>query len=169
MSLLTAFLISGTPVTDTAPVGPQIAANLAASDGLRYEGQVSAGYQDVSTPENWDKFWSTTLIDFKTFRNNLIATYTPASFWDTATDEAKKALVRRFVYPSTETTANLDLLYTQAERDAYQATTMEFLNVTVGVNVRKSITSGSIKYFDVALADDEVLDSQEIKPDVAVN
>lgn len=60
------------------------------------------------------------------FRNLLITDY--LLNWATLTNEEKRILVRNYVYPITETTANLDLLYTQVKRDKYLSDTVAELN-----------------------------------------
>lgn len=167
MSLLTAYV-------DTASKKAFIDAGfawdeLAGSAALKYEDTVSTGYSDISSPDNWDAHWAQIVPQpgYKKIRNNLIAIYiTPGTFWGTATTAEKQALVRNYVWPSSETTANLDLLYTQAERDDFQKTTMESLDATCEANIRRSNVSGSTKFYDYQSDDRGIVTLKEISTDV---
>jgi len=135
----------------------------------KLETTVSTGYTDKLLAEEWDDLkWllaDMSIGRYKIFRNDLISTFSVAAVWDTLTDISKKALVRNYVWKSTETTANLDLLYTQTERDDFQKQIMELLNSTCDCDIRKSVTVGSTKYFDQQNDDTGVITTVEVITD----
>ena len=96
------------------------------SPRTKFEATVSTGYTELVLPKEWDDCQWLKDIDYKEFRNNLMSTFEPN--WATLTDDSKKALIRHYVWPSTETTTNLDLLYTQTERDQFLAACIALLN-----------------------------------------
>ena len=81
---------------------------------FKREATVSTGYSDVSSVNNWRRFWSYVGINYKVFRNTLISEYVGS--WGTLNDAQKKTLVRNHVYPASTTTADLDALWTAAKR-----------------------------------------------------
>ena len=84
---------------------------------FKAETTVSTGYTDISSLKNWDAYWWGTTYKYKDFRDLIIADHRPD--WATLSDDDKKTLVRNNGWPDSETEANLDLLYTSAERDIF--------------------------------------------------
>lgn len=93
---------------------------------FKAEGSVSSGYTDITSLDNWDKYWWNTAYVFKDFRDLLIADYLPS--WAILSSADKKTLVRSNVWPDSESESNLDLLYTGAERDAFMEDSMARLD-----------------------------------------
>lgn len=92
---------------------------------LILETTVSAGRENVSTSRNFVTFFGILGLTYNSMRNELIGLLTG---WATMSTDNKKAMVENFVYPVTETAANLNLLYTQAQRDTFKKETMKQLN-----------------------------------------
>ena len=106
---------------------------------------------------------SGTYVDF---RNSLITTHEP-NWFTTLTTAEKQELVRNFVYPSEETTANLNILWTAQERSDFAAAVMTRLNAE-GCLIRKSTTSGAERYFDHGADDTATLATNEVVTDVVM-
>ncbi len=96
---------------------------------FKHEATVSAGYTELTSISDWYNHGMKAIANYKDFRNELIATFTN---WATYSDDDKKKLIKHYVWPSTETTANLDLLYTQAERDQFLTDCVSALNAFSG-------------------------------------
>lgn len=92
---------------------------------FKHEATVSAGYTELTSISDWDNYAMKAIARYSDFRNELVTQFTN---WATYSDNDKKRLIKHYVWPSTETTANLDLLYTQAERDQFLATCVVLLN-----------------------------------------
>jgi len=133
----------------------------------KLETSVSTGYTDKLLAEEWDDLKWLLDYDYQKFRNELINTFASAAVWDTLTDTSKKALVRNYVWKSSETTANLDFLYTQDERDTYLEGVLELLN-TCDCNILKSSSTGSNRYFETRPDDAGVITTTEIKSDITL-
>ncbi len=159
--LLTAFIIN------TQKVGTELiqwdGSDLGGNPAFKAEATVSTGYGDITSLANWNTWWKGTLLDYKELRNELIAVFLPN--WATLGNADKKILLTHYIWPSTETTVNLDLLYTQAERDAFQEIMMGLLD-KCDCLIRKSNVIGSIKYFDYQVDDNGTLNTVEIITDV---
>ena len=132
---------------------------------FKSEDTLSAGYTDKTTLTNWDLYGAQ--IDglkYNEFRNILIVDF--VGTWATLIDTDKKTLVRHYVYDSTETTANLDLLYTQAERDDFMNQVVKSLNVC-DCNLRKETNSES--YWNVLPGSTGELTITKLKTDVSLD
>ncbi|TDI97049.1 MAG: hypothetical protein E2O29_02085 [Deltaproteobacteria bacterium] len=92
---------------------------------FKHEVTVSAGYTELTSISDWCNHGMKAVSNYKNFRNELISIF---SNWATYSDDDKKKLIQHYVWPSTETTANLDLLYTQIERDEFLKNCSELLN-----------------------------------------
>ncbi len=92
---------------------------------FKHEVTVSAGYTELTSIFDWNNYALRAIPKYSDFRNELITLFTD---WTTYSDADKKILMRHYVWPSTETTANLDLLYTQTERDQFLTETVVLLN-----------------------------------------
>lgn len=159
MTLLTAYLVSGNPVTD----GVWDESDLAGNPALLNEASVSTGYQDISSPENWDKWWSESRLKYKEMRNNLIAVYiTPGTFWGTASTAAKQALLRHYVWPSGTSTPDLDALYTSSERSSFRRKTMRRLNNSGANSLIRRSTQTNSTFFDIGVNDAGTIAAFEI-------
>lgn len=90
---------------------------------LKWESVVSTGYQNITNPVNLDKYTSN--YNYLEVRNEMISLL---SEWNGLDDNNKKAMVRNFVYPQGTSQADLDLLYTQNERNNYKEAIMEKTN-----------------------------------------
>lgn len=161
--LLTAYLVG------TDRIGVELLdwtrAVLDGNSPFKWEAAVSGGYDDITDIDNLDKWATAAGVGYKELRNKLIADY--VGNWGTLTAIDKQTLVRHFAYPSAETPANLDLLYSQADRDKYKKVVMERLESICGCVVGESnITPG--KYFHYRVDDAGVLDPQEILTDVGM-
>jgi len=99
---------------------------------FKHEATVSAGYTELTSISDWTTHGTKAIGNYKDFRNELIANFTD---WATYSNDDKKRLMEHYVWPSTETTANLDLLYTQAERDQFVKACASLLN-TFGSNLQ---------------------------------
>ena len=89
-----------------------------ANPRFKHEAAVSTGYTELTSLSDWNTYGMKAISNYKDFRNELITVFTN---WATYSDDDKKILISHFVWPSTETTTNLDLLYTQTERDEFLA------------------------------------------------
>lgn len=154
---LTAFLIGGQRaiIDITHPTAEQLAGNAP----LKWEAAVSTGYANVTDILNLDKHYFSVFAPVNEVRNELITTF--ISLWATATPEERKALVRWYVYPATATVAELDALYTLAERDAFKLILMNNLNreTTNYFSVWKDTINGK---FYKAYSADRVTEKAEI-------
>ena len=83
---------------------------------FKHEATVSAGYTELTSISDWCNHGMKAIPNYKNFRNELITRFTN---WATYSNDDKKRLITHYVWPSTETTANLDLLHTQTERDQF--------------------------------------------------
>ncbi len=92
---------------------------------FKHEATVSAGYTELTSISDWDNHGMRAIVSYKDFRNELISNFTN---WATYSNDDKKRLMEHYVWPSTETTANLDLLYTQTERDEFVKARVLLLN-----------------------------------------
>jgi len=92
---------------------------------FKHEATVSAGYTELTSISDWNNYAMKAIPKYSDFRNELIAVFTD---WATYSDDDKKILITHYVWPSTETTANLDLLYTQTERDEFLIQCIILLN-----------------------------------------
>lgn len=134
---------------------------------FKSEDTLSSGYTDKTTLANWDLYGAQVDgLEYKDFRNILIADFVGS--WATLTDAEKKTLIRNYVYDSTETTENLDLLYTQGERDDFQNQAIASLNKPGEAVIRRSNVSDSIKFFDYQTDDAGILTTVEITSDVEI-
>ena len=88
---------------------------------------VPSGFTDITNIDNWDKYWSYTNKNYKSFRNILIDDF--VGDWNTLSSGNKKILVSNFVYPSGTTDGELDTLYTSAERTTFNTQVMTDLNI----------------------------------------
>jgi len=137
--------------------------DLNSNEPFKYETTVSAGYSDISSSENFDKDYHSAGLSYKEMRNELITSFIAG--WGTLSTIDQKAMVRNFVYPAATPTVELDVLYTVAERDDYQKTTMESLNQSCTCAIRQSIDAGSKKYFDHQQGDNGILIITEVTTD----
>jgi len=92
---------------------------------FKHEATVSAGYTELTSISDWTTYGTKAIDSYKDFRNELIANFTD---WATYSNDDKKRLMQHYVWLSTETTANLDLLYTQTERDQFVKECAALLN-----------------------------------------
>jgi len=118
----------------------QLSSNVLVYDDANYttdpkaklvSGAVAFPYVAPTGPrECVDNFWllDQKAYDYKTRRNNLIENFAFMDAWNALSLDDKKALIEYWVWPSAETTANLDLLHTQAERDKFRETVIVQLN-----------------------------------------
>jgi len=109
---------------------------------FKHEATVSAGYTELTSISDWTTYGTKAIGSYKDFRNELIANFPN---WATYSNDDKKRLMQHYVWLSTETTANLDLLYTQTERDEFVKECASLLNA-VGSNLH--IASDG-KYWDI--------------------
>jgi len=107
---------------------------------FKHEATVSTGYTELTSISDWHTYGRRAITVYSDFRNELIGNFIPN--WATLIDGEKKLLIEHYVYPSTETPSNLDLLYTQAERDQFMEDTVVLLN-TCDCNLQKVISDGS--------------------------
>lgn len=132
---------------------------------FKSEDTLSAGYTDKTTLTNWDLYGALVDgLDYDDFRNILIADFVGS--WGSLSDVDKKTLIRHYVYDSAETVPNLDLLYTQSERDDFQSRAAEALN-TCDCNLRKEINIEG--YWNVLPDSTGKLTITELKTDVALD
>lgn len=146
-----------------------------AADALRYnpsllsgpaflaESTVSAGYTDVTSIANWDKFWGLVGLSYRTFRNGLIDDF--VAQWGTLSDANKAILVSHYVYPAATGNAELNTHWPSATRKAQRKRVRQELRKHY--TVRKSSTSGSKKFFRIKVDDAGVITATEITPDVS--
>ena len=92
---------------------------------FKHEATVSAGYTELTSISDWTTYAQKAINSYTEFRNELITRF---ASWATYSDSDKKKLIEHYVWPSTETIANLDLLYTQTERDQFLKNCSESLN-----------------------------------------
>lgn len=112
-----------------------------------------AGFETSVTPpdvewtlaEDWDAkrfLLNAAVWDYREFRDKLISKFSAPATWDALSDISKQALVRHYVWKSSETVPNLDLLYTQAERDQFMEDTVALLNDSE-CNFQKVMSDGT--------------------------
>lgn len=122
-----------------------------------------SGYTNIPLPEDWDKYYFlANQVEYKVFRNNLIDTFASAVDYDSLSLISKRALCRFNVWRPGETVANLDLLYTQVQRDEYTHKCMNELNTFCGCDIKKSNVVGSVKFFDKQVNDSGGLEPLEV-------
>lgn len=131
---------------------------------FKAEAAPSADYTDFSSLENWCIYHYYASYDEKAVRNLLITDYVGS--WATLTDDEKKALIEHYVYLSTETTANLDLLYSKAQRDAFRDRCMVALATC---DCRPEVaTDDPDKWYDIQLLAGGVMNPVLIATDVVL-
>lgn len=128
---------------------------------FKHEATVSAGYTELTRISDWVNHGMKAISKYKDFRNELIANFTN---WATYSNDDKKRLVTHYVWLSTETTANLDLLYTQAEREQFVKNCVVVLNGN-GSNFQIAPDG---KYWNMLPDVTGVLVTTELKTDVAI-
>ena len=128
---------------------------------FKHEATVSAGYTELTSISDWYNHGMKAIPNYNTFRNELIARF---SNWATYSDDDKKKLIQHYVWPSTETTANLDLLHTQTERDQFLAACVGALNED-GYNFNRAPDG---KYWNVAPDVSGSIVTTELKTDQEV-
>lgn len=96
-----------------------------ANPRFKHEATVSAGYTELTSISDWNNYAMKAIGNYNDFRNELITVFTN---WATYSNDDKKILIKHYVWPSTETTANLDLLYTQTERNQFLLQCVALLN-----------------------------------------
>ncbi|TXT28098.1 MAG: hypothetical protein FD136_2032 [Chitinophagaceae bacterium] len=125
--------------------------DLGSNAPLKLEATVSAGYANITGINNLVNF-GYMVGGFNSIRNELINLIPQ---WTTFSDADKKLLIKNYVYPTTATTAELDALYTPAERDNFKLGIMENINSdnkSFFSTIRSNV-SGSIKFFIVKVND----------------
>lgn len=138
------------------------------SDKAKFATSAILPYVEVTTPQGWlDNMWllNAAEYDYKFFRNKLISTFSSSNVWDALATVDKQALVRHYVWKSGETVANLDLLYTQTERDDFKKTRIEILNNSCNCAITLSNIANSDKYFDMQVNDSGTLITVELTMD----
>jgi len=128
---------------------------------FKHEATVSAGYTELTSISDWNNHAMKAIANYVDFRNELITIFTD---WATYSDEEKKTLIRHYVWPSTETTANLDLLYTQTERDTFLKNCVVSLNE---YNYNFSIAPDG-KYWNMAPDVSGSIVTTELKTDTVI-
>ena len=115
--------------------------------GFRFEDDAwtDPNYTERPALADWDTYYQYSNYSFKQYRNLLISQVMAG--WGTETTVNKKIMVTRNVWPSTETTPNLDLLYTPAERDDSQKITMGLLDSGCDCRIVKSQDLNSTIYY----------------------
>lgn len=113
-------------------------ADLSGNDPFKYEATVSAGYSDISFPDNFDKYYESAKIPYKDMRNELISTF--ISQWGSLSTDDQKAMVKNYVYPDGTSRTDLDALSSQSARLNDQKIMMELLNLSCTCNVRENTT-----------------------------
>ena len=110
---------------------------------IKAEATVSAGYSDVSSPRNWLGLGGLVGYACNKLRNELMAFN--ASWGGLSTDN-QKALVEQYVWPNGTPGAELDALYSSAQRNAFRDTVVEAINgdSTVLFSVWKDDTDGKL-------------------------
>jgi len=98
-----------------------------ANPRFKYEDTVSTGYTELTSISDWTTYGERTIGAYRTFRNELISNFTS---WATYSDADKKLLIEHYVYLSTETSDNLDLLYSEQARDDFQKQVLKLLDST---------------------------------------
>lgn len=132
---------------------------------FKSESSLSAGYTDKTSLVNWDLYGAQVDgLTYRDFRDILITDF--VGDWATLSDADKKTLIRHYVYDSTETIPNLDLLYTQVERDDFQKEAVDSLNVC-DCNLQKE--GNGEKYWNVLPDNTGVLTRIELKTDVSLD
>lgn len=82
---------------------------------------------------------------YREMRNEIITSALPN--WATITSAEKMVLVENYVFPTTETSVNLDLLYPLIERNKFRDNAIKRLNENVNCNIKKA--SDGIKYWNI--------------------
>ena len=121
--------------------GSLIYGNLSGALSFKKEATASTGYSDISSVDNWHRYWAYTGIDYYEFRNTLINDYVGS--WGTLSDADKKILVEHHVYPASTTTADLDALWTAAERAEQRLNLVKQFENCAGCRVKTSATTDS--------------------------
>lgn len=132
---------------------------------FKSEATVSAGYTDVTSLANWQSLGTLAGLSFKDLRNILINDYVAS--WATLSDVNKKILVRHHVYPAATTTADLDALWTLAEREDFRQDVIDSISSGYLI-IRKSSDAGSEKLLCIEVKDDLTQTVVAIATDVAL-
>lgn len=110
--------------------------------GTLFTSELSVGNEITIAGESFHVASITDDLNLTLYANHVAG----ASAVVATTDKQKQALVRNYVWKSAETTPNLDLLYTQAERDQFMEDTVILLNKN-DCNFQKVISDGV--YWDI--------------------
>jgi hypothetical protein len=102
MSLLLAYLINGQPCGVVVKSWSE--SDLNGNPAFAFADSVTAGYQDISSMENWDEFGDNTGADFNYIRNILavyVSTITGGNWanWDNLTTSQKQLACKYVVAP----------------------------------------------------------------------
>jgi hypothetical protein len=89
---LTAFIYEGNPITDTHEEDMWEIT----SEPLKVEQTVSAGYQDITSISNWEKYWENTCNDYKCFRNRMIEFMLAGNPFSGLTQAEKEIVAKNF-------------------------------------------------------------------------
>lgn len=137
--LLTAYLISGDALG--VDLTSWTSTELGGNPAFKAEDTVSAGYEDISSIENWDSFGSISGKDYAFVRLE-IKTLVDAAGYGTLTDNQKKVALQYFVAGGGND--YVDVLYTDAEYKTFYDAHLN--NMKVACNLRdEAVHSLAIK------------------------
>ncbi len=109
-------------ITFPPPAGSALEIDRAALDGdppFKAEATVSTGYTDITSIANWDLYGRTTGLSTAAFRQVLMDDF--IATWGALTTAEQKILVSHYVWPDGTGDAELDALWTDAERAQFLA------------------------------------------------
>ena len=119
---------------------------------------VPTDYADITSLTNWKLYWNR-ILSIQAFREILIDDY--ISEWETLSDDDKKILIEFHVWPSGTPDAELDALYTDAQRESF-ADDIIVQHRQIGCVITKSTTASSKKYIKYTVDDTEVITTDTI-------
>ena len=98
---------------------------IAAQPPIKAEASVSSGYSDVSNPRNWRGLGVFVGYHGNKLRNELM---TFNASWGSLSTDNQKAMVEQYVWPDGTPGAELDALYSSAQRAAFRDAVIEAIN-----------------------------------------
>jgi len=123
-------------------------------------------YTNIPLPEDWSKYYSLApQVNYADFRNELITKFSATVDWDALSDTSKKALLKHYVWDSS-TSDDLDLLYSQVDRDKFRDKCMEALKLC-GCLIILSSDDPDV-FLNITCTAAEVLDPVVIATDVEI-
>ncbi len=120
---------------------------------FKFEDSVSSGYEELTSISDWNNYLRRVLTQYKKFRNEMIINFIPG--WFSYNNAQKKILIRHWIWDSSESIPELDLLIPLNKRNTFKRNVIDSLNNGGNCNICKS--NDSEKYFDIQVDDAGVI------------